>query len=72
MLREYALLADALWSAYQRKLAAGEGGLNGPRLIELPRISSVGMAVVDENGNFKAGNPAFFKATGYAENQLSI
>ncbi|MGA7244545.1 MAG: PAS domain S-box protein [Terracidiphilus sp.] len=72
MLREYALLADALWSAYQRKLAAGEGGLNGPRLIELPRISSVGMAVVDENGNFKAANPAFFKATGYAENQLSM
>ncbi len=72
MLREYALLADALWSAYQRKLAAGEEGVNGQRPIELPRISSVGMAVVDENGNFRAANPAFFKATGYAENQLSM
>ena len=40
MLREYALLADALWSAYQRNLAAGEGGPNGPRSIELsPNLS---------------------------------
>jgi PAS domain S-box-containing protein len=69
-IEECALLVDFLWSARQCKHAPDEGSVNGQRLIRLLCVSAVGMAVVDENGILTAANPAFFKATGYAERQL--
>jgi PAS domain S-box-containing protein len=71
-LDECVLLANILWSASQRKIAKSDDKAEQQRLMRLFRISTIGMAVLDENGMFTAANAAFCKVSGYSENHLGM
>jgi PAS domain S-box-containing protein len=61
---------DILWSAYQREFTQDEKRADELRLMRLFRVSSVGVALLDQDGILISANKAFVRATGYAEDQL--
>jgi PAS domain S-box-containing protein len=68
---ECLMLANALWLGYrQRGIRQSGERAEELRRMRPSRISSVGMAVLDGDGIFRAANKAFFRATGYAADQL--
>jgi PAS domain S-box-containing protein len=67
---ECLMLANVLWLGYRQGIRQSGERAEELRRMRPSRISSVGMAVLDQDGVFRAANKAFFRATGYAADQL--